>query len=737
MKRKKISFLAITFTLLFAQSVQIYAQKKPIELKEIWASRVFSPEMAFGIQPLSDANHYAVIDKEALNTYDFQSGQLVRSIVKLNELRVDGAEKPLEFRSYELSTDETKILFPTETEPIYRHSTRSYYYIYDIAKKTLIPLSANGKQQLATFSPDGTMIAFARDNNIFVKVLASGEEKQITFDGKQNEIINGSTDWVYEEEFSFTKAFFWSGDSKKIAYYRFDESNVKEFQMTYYNDLYPEQYRYKYPKAGEQNSEISIKIWNVFSNETINVDLGNKKDIYIPRIAWTQDANLLSVQRLNRHQNHFELLLANASNGKSKVLYEETNKYYVDITDDLTFLPDGKHFVISSEKDGFNHLYLYDLTGKIVRQLTTGNYDITKFYGYDKKNKKIYYQSSEISPLERHVFTTDLKGKKKQLTTRSGHNNATFSSGFNYFINVHSSIITPPFITVNSNNGTEIRILKDNSKLKETLSNYSLGQTSFFSFSDSNIVMPDGKQVSLNGYQILPPHFDVNRKYPVLIYIYGGPGSQTVNNAWGGSNYMWFQHLAQKGIIVVSVDNRGTGARGESFKKMTYKELGKYETEDLISTARYVSKLNYVDASNIGVFGWSYGGYMSSLGITKGADYFKAAIAVAPVTNWKYYDNIYTERFMQLPNENSSGYDNNSPINHVEKLKGSYLLIHGSGDDNVHYQNTMEMINALVKANKQFELMIYPNRNHGISGGNTRLHLYEMMTHFLERNLIR
>jgi len=737
MNKNSVLLKIFMITVLIIQQFAVQSQTKKIELKDIWASRTFSPELVHGMNPLQDGKTYSVIEDGGLNVYSFESGDLVSKLIEAKDLALENTEKSISLRSYIFNHDESKVLIPTETESIYRHSTRSFFYVYDLKSKKLEPLSENGKQQLATFSPDGTQVAFARENNIFIRDLINQTEKQITFDGKTNEIINGTTDWVYEEEFGFTQAFFWSGDSKKIAFYRFDESAVKEFQMTYYNGLYPEQYKYKYPKAGEDNSIVSIHVWDSNSDKTLKMNVGEESDIYLPRISWTQNPNILSIQRLNRHQNHFEILFSEANLGDTKLIYEEKSPYYIEITDNLTFLPDGKHFIISSEKDGYNHLYLYDLQGNLVKQLTSGNWDVTELYGYSPKNKKVYFQSAQDSPLERNIYAVDLKGKTEKISILSGQNSATFSSDYSFFVNTNSNINTPYYITVNNSRGKELRILKDNARLKEKMADYQFGKFSFFTINDPEIILPDGKQISLNCWQLLPPDFDPSKKYPVLVYVYGGPGSQTVNNSWGGANHLWFQMLAQKGIIIVSVDNRGTGSRGELFKKMTYKELGKYETEDLITTARYLASLKYVDENKIGVFGWSYGGYMSSLAITKGAEHYSTAIAVAPVTNWRYYDNIYTERYMQKPEENNEGYDQNSPINHVDKLKGNYLLIHGSGDDNVHYQNTMEMINALVDADKQFELMIYPNRNHGIHGGNTRMHLYEMMTNFLERSLLK
>lgn len=734
---RKLSLLIFINCFMTVVAFETFAQEKTLTLKDIWASRTFASENVYGINPMQDGNNFSTIENGDLNVYAYESGKLLYTLVKTTDLTLQGSDKPVALSDYTFSPDETKILIPTEAEMIYRHSVKSAFYIFDLKTKKLNALSEGGKQQLATFSPDGQKIAFARDNNLFLKDLLSGEEKAITTDGRWNEIINGTTDWVYEEEFSFTQAFFWSPDSKKIAFIRFDESQVKEFQMTYYGNLYPEQYKYKYPKAGEHNSIVQVKVFSLETGLTIEIDLGENADIYIPRIQWTRNPDILSIQRLNRHQNHLELLFANTRNAKTTLVYEEKSPFYVDITDDLHFLPDGKSFILTSELDGNNHIYQYDLNGKLVKQLTAGEWDVTKIYGYDPDSKQLFFQSAMNSPLDRGIYKVDLKGKIQVVSDAPGHNSAMFSSDFSYFLNTNTTINSPALITVHEGNGKLIRTLKDNASLKARLIEYNLPAFEFFKISDSSFKLPDGKVVDLNAWKLLPPDFDPTKKYPVLLYIYGGPGAQTVNNSWGGANGLWFQHLAQKGIIVVSVDNRGTGARGSLFKKMTYKELGKYETEDLIATARYLSQQDYVNPAKIGVFGWSYGGYMASLGITKGADYISTAIAVAPVTNWRYYDNIYTERYMQLPSENADGYDLNSPINHVDKLKGNFLLVHGSGDDNVHYQNTMEMINALVKANKQFDLMIYPNRNHGIYGGNTRLHLYEKMDNFLFEHLLQ
>ncbi len=707
-----------------------------LKFEDVFSRNQFSPKTVRGLIPMKDGNSFTMLTDSSINVYAYGSGEMIDILALKRDLIPNGEDHPITVNTYQLNNNETMMLIPTGTERRYRHSSKSDYYLYDLIYKDLFLLSDKGKQSLATFSPDNSMVGFVRDNNLFVKHLFTGFEQQITYNGKTNEIINGTTDWVYEEEFSFTKAFFWSPDSRKIAYYSFNEKEVKEFQMAYYNDLYPELHKYRYPKAGEDNSLVSIHVYHLDSDTTIKMGIETAQDGYIPRIKWTRNPNVLSIQLLNRHQNHLQIFLAEVETGTANLMYEERNPYYIDITDNLIFLPDSIHFLITSEMDGFNHIYQYSLDGKLVSQLTKGKWDVTSIYGFDEENKIIYYQSAEVSPLEKHIYRVDLNGNKLKLTTRKGTNTAKFSTNMHYFVNTNSTANSPPYITVNSADGQELRLLEDNQELIDKLRLFGFTTTEFFQLSDSSFRLPDGVQVNLNAYRILPPDFDQNRLYPVLIYVYGGPGSQTVNDSWGGTNRIWFQYLANQGIIVVSVDSRGTGSRGEQFKKMTYLQLGKYETEDLITTSKLLDKFEYIDGERIGVFGWSYGGYMSSLAITKGADHFKSAVAVAPVTSWRFYDNIYTERYMRTPIENTEGYDDNSPINYADKLKGEYLLIHGSADDNVHYQNTMEMAKALVRADKQFEMMIYPDRNHGMHGGNARYHLYKKVTDFLKRTLL-
>ena len=724
---KKILILLLISTSVFGQS------KKTFTLEDVFKKGTFSTKGMRGLRSMQDGNTYLSVETDektkvryvAKNNY--LDGKLNSILFKETDLVYKGDTLPI---STNFNDNETKILIPVGEEAIYRRSSKANYFVYDLLSKKITEVSAKGKQLFATFSPDGNSVAFVRDNNLFVKNLLNGEEKQLTSDGKNNEVINGRSDWVYEEEFSFAQAFYWSPDGKKIAFYKFNEKEVPEFSMTMFDGLYPTEYKYKYPKPGEKNAIVSIHVYDLASSNTKTVGIGTESDQYIPRIRWTQDANTVCVLRMNRHQNKVEYLLANASTGTTNTMMTETDKYYVDIEkEQLTFLNNGKQFINVSEKDGFNHIYLYDLSGKQIAQITKGAWEVTDIYGIDQKNGLVYYQSSESSPLQRDVYVIGLNGKgKRKISTQAGTNTASFSTTFNYYILANSSAKSPSYVSLHTNKGAVIRVLEDNAKAKAKFAEYQLSPTEFFSLTTS-------EGVNLNGYMIKPADFDPNKKYPVFMYVYGGPGSQNVVDSWGASRNMWFNYLAQKGYIIACVDNRGTGLRGAEFKKMTYQNLGHYETIDQIEAAKWLAKQSYVDGSRIGIWGWSYGGYMSSLCITKGADTFKMAIAVAPVTTWRYYDSIYTERYLRTPQENAKGYDENSPINFADKLKGKFLLIHGTADDNVHFQNSVMFSEALIQANKSFEQAYYPNKNHGIFGGNTTIQLYTKMTDFILNNL--
>lgn len=715
----------ILVLLLAVYSFSAVSQDKNITLEDIWQDYVFYPSSIQGLNSMNDGIHFSKISKndkdQFLNKYSFETGELIDSITNSIDLGFNIGD-------YSFSENEEKIVFATETESIYRYSSRSIFYVLDLNSKKVNKVS-NDKVMYASLSPNGKKIAFVKENNLFIKDLESNKITQVTKDGKNNQILNGVSDWVYEEEFSLVESFFWSPQSDKIAYYKFDESKVAQFSMDFFKqDLYPTQYEFKYPKAGEDNSEVSIYVYSL-KNKT-NKEIHFEKNFeYIPRLGWTNNENILYAITLNRLQNELDFYLVNTKTNQTRILFSESDKYYIDIHDNTTFLDDKENFIWTSEKSGFNHLYLISLENGSSKQITKGDFEVSSYHGLNKETNRLFYSSTEDGAINRSVYSIASDGTNKQkLSTGLGVHNPTFSNGMKYYINNFSDANSAPYISLNNNKGKLIRVLEDNEKLHTTMNEYQISKKEFFSFETS-------EKVNLNGWMIKPYDFDENKKYPVFMFLYGGPGSQQVMNSFGWFNYYWYQHLAQQGYIVVCVDNRGTGGRGSEFKKMTYQQLGKYETEDQIEANKYLRNLSYVDSSRIGIQGWSYGGYMSSLAITKGADYFKMAIAVAPVTNWRYYDNIYTERYMRTPQENASGYDDNSPINHVEKLKGKYLLIHGTGDDNVHVQNTYEMTSALVKANKQFDLFVYPDKNHGIYGGNTRLHLYQMMTDYILNNL--
>lgn len=683
------------------------------------------------LQSLKNTNQYTVLNADRqsrsmqIDLYDFATLKKVSTLIDTKSHR----ELSGGIDSYTFDASEKMMLLACNTNQIFRHSFTADYYLYDIANKKLKKLF-DFQIQEPTFSPDGKKIAYAKENNLYVYDLASATSTPITTDGQKNSIINGITDWVYEEEFAFVKAFDWSADSKKVAYIRFDESQVPEFSMSMFGkELYPMMQTFKYPKAGEKNALVSLHIYDVNANAVKDINLGKYNDFYIARMKWTNDANTLSAQVLNRHQNNLDLLFIDGNSGVAKVVLNEKDKAYVDVTDNLTFLKDNS-FIWTSEKDGFNHIYLYDKTGKLKNQITKGKWEVTNYYGLDEKTNTVFYQSVENGSINRDVYKISLDGKNKvRLSQFTGTNTATFSPNFQYYINTFSSASQPTTYTLNDAKlEKQVQVIENNENLAAKLKSYDLPAKEFF-------VLKTSKGNELNAWMIKPKDFDPAKKYPVFMYQYSGPGSQQVNNEWNSTDDYWFMMLSQQGYIVACVDGRGTGFKGADFKKVTQLQLGKYEVEDQIDAAKVIGNYAFVDKARIGIFGWSYGGFMASNCIMKGNDVFKMAIAVAPVTNWRFYDSVYTERYMTTPQENASGYDDNSPINHVDKLKGKFLLIHGSGDDNVHVQNSMQMMEALIQANKQFDSQIYPDNNHGIYGGKTRVQLYTKMTNFIKENL--
>lgn len=722
----------IGILLLLSVPFQLFSQQKTIDFGDFLQKGTFVSHTVKGIKPMKDGEHFAqALDGKKIIKYNYKTGEAIETIFDVQQIK---DSKMLDFSDFELSKDETKILFTTNMKRIYRRSFTATCYVWNKVTKELLPVSDKGDQQGATMSPDGERVAFVRDNNIYIKNLKFGSESQATFDGVKNKIINGIPDWVYEEEFGFNKAVWWSPDSKFLAYIRFDETNVPEYHLTFFAGekpeypeyaLYPGEKVYKYPKAGEKNSQVSVRIYEIRSKATITADLGKETDIYVPRLIWTPSANDLAIMKVNRRQNRLELMYANPFTGDTRVVFTEKNEKYIEDNyyDAFCFLDDGK-FVVLSEKSGWSHLYLNDKNGNEIMPLTTGNFDVTAFYGFDSAKKIYYYQAAAESPLRREIYfvSADLK-KKGKLSQQTGTNKAEFGQGFKYFIQYFSSKDIPEMVTVNDISGKQIRTLEDNAALRNKIGQFTLPVKEFFTFKT-----PEG--IELNGYMIKPLDFEASKKYPVLITQYSGPNSQQVTDSWGRGPG-WNEFLASKGLLVVCVDPRGTGCRGENFRKSTYLQMGKYESDDMIETAKYLGSLPYVNKSKISIFGWSYGGFMTCLTLAKAGTLFYSGIAVAPVTNWRFYDSVYTERYMRMPKENPDGYDENSPIKLASGIKGKLLIIHGLADDNVHAQNTFEFTEKMVQQGVPFDMAIYTNRDHGISGGNTSVHLYRKMTDFL------
>lgn len=704
-----------------------YSQKRDIALTDIWASGTFYPKTISGFESMNAGKSYSVLEQNAeefsvINAYDYVSGDKTKEIINAKD--VFRGDK-IGFDDYHFNDDQTIILLYYNSKAIYRHSTVGDFRVFDLVGN--IQMGKGEGVRYPTLSPMGDKVAYVKDNDLYILDLVKSKTKRITKDGAYNSVINGAVDWVYEEEFGMSKGFEWNADGTKLAYYRFDESAVKQWQMTTYGNLYPDIYKFKYPKAGEANSVVDVYIADAIKGKCKKIELGSENDQYLPRIQWTKDPDVLSVQRLNRLQNKWELLMVTGTAVEPAL--EETSKYYVDITDDIYYLKDGKHMIVSSESSGYKHLYFHKVDGPQIYQITKGSWEVDNVLAIDQANELIYFTSTEVGPTERHIYSIDFQGEdKKQLTTEEGWHTAAFSQDCSVALHSYTSATKPHVYTIKDKAWETLRVVEDNADFIARNSTFNMGEIAFDKLEVNG--------VELNYYMIKPANFNDSTTYPMLMHVYGGPGSQTVKNSFGYSNYYWHQMLANKhGVIVVSVDNRGTGAKGEEFKKMTYEQLGKYETEDQIAAAKVLGELSYIDATRVGIWGWSYGGYMSSLALAKGNEIFKMAIAIAPVTNWRFYDNIYTERYMGLPKDNAAGYDDNSPINFVKDIKGKYLIVHGTGDDNVHFENSVMMVDELIKNNISFDSEFYPNKNHGIYGGYTRLHLYNKMTNFVLENL--
>ena len=736
-------FRPILICCLIFCSLNLAAQdKKSVSLEDIFKSSQFAAQPGDSYAWMKNDLFYSSLEpNEAglleLVRYEVKSGKKESVIIKAEELidpKVKDADslakKQIEISDYFFSEDESKVVLSGLFKPRYRHSYSQQVWVFDIKTRKLSLIKNGTSVFIPTLSPDGSKIAYVFDNNLYYTNLSDLKETQVTTDGKWNAVINGLPDWVYEEEFSFDRAYEWSADGKKIAFIKFDESRVKLFSMEMYGTLYPTKYEYKYPKAGEENALVKVMVYNVTSGEMLESDIGKETDIYIPRIHWTNDPDKLIVFRMNRLQNQLDLISIDGKTGKNMgYLYQEKSEKFIEITDNYAFLKNGSQWIWSSDKDGYTHLYLMDISGKLINQVTKGNWDVTAFLGADEKRQIVYFQSTKEGSEQKHIYSVSFDGKNmKQLTIETGTHDATFSSACSYYLLNSSSCASVPQARLFSADGKMIRVLQDNKKLETNLAGFRISVPEFFTFTTS-------ENVELKGWMIKPQDFDPQKKYPVLMYVYGGPGAQTVVNQWSGRNYLWFQYLASQGYIIASVDNRGTGGRGAAFRPSTYKQMGKLETLDQIESAKYFGSLSYVDSKRIGIWGWSYGGYMSALCITKGAEVFKCAISVAPVTTWRYYDSIYSERYLQTPQLNPEGYDENSPVKFAGKIKGKYLLVHGTADDNVHFQNSIDFSDALIKANVDFDEMFYPNRNHGIYGNNASFHLYSKMSRFILNNL--
>ena len=729
------------FVLLFSMMTLLTgASAQKVTLKDV-ADGTYRAQNIYGLKPMLDGEHYTQIssDKKRIVKYSFKTGKEVGTIFDVTTARNVELKS---FDGYIMSPDESLILIQTETKPIYRRSFTAVYYIYNVKNRTLEPLSDNGPQQVPLFSPDSHQIAFVRDNNIYlVKLLFGNSESQVTKDGEYNKVINGIPDWVYEEEFAFNRAFDFSADSKMIAYIRFDESQVPMYSFQWYKGLapekkeyatYPGSYDYKYPKSGVVNSKVSVHTFDIKSRVTRKMALPIDSDGYVPRIQFTSDPEKLAILTLNRHQNRLDLYMANPRSTVCEVIIRDESEQYIkeQTYSDIKFYPE--HIVMMSERDGYNHLYLYTIGGNLVKQITKGEFEVKDFLGWNQNANEFYYTSNEESPLRTAVYKIDGKGKKTKLSTRVGTNSALFSTNMMYYINTFSNIHTPTLITLNNNKGKELVTLLDNKRLKEQAAGLNLPQKEFFTFTTS-------QGVELNGWMMKPANFDPNKKYPVIMHQYSGPGSQQVLDRWGigsfGDGGMFEAYMCDKGYIMVCVDGRGTGGRGAAFEKCTYLSIGVKEAADQAEAARYLGTLSYIDGNRIGIWGWSYGGYNTLMSMSEGSGAFKAGVAIAAPTDWRFYDTVYTERFMRTPKENGEGYNASSAINRVDQLQGKLLLIHGSADDNVHFQNFMEYNEALIQADKYFETQIYTNRNHGISGGNTRNHLMNRVAGFFLNNL--
>ncbi|MBR1789945.1 MAG: S9 family peptidase [Bacteroidaceae bacterium] len=737
MKRLITTVLAVLTAFCTHPSVALAGEN--LNLKDLCNGQYYAKRI-YGVNPLADGEQYSQLstDSKQILTYSFRTGE--QTSVLFDVATAKGKTKLQRVDGYLMSPDEQNILIQTETTPIYRRSKTAVYYIYNVRNKTLVPLSDGGPQECPVWSPDGNMVAFVRDNNIYlVKLLFNNSESQVTKDGERNKVINGKPDWVNEEEFVTDQSLTFNADNSMLCWIRYDESEVPMFSFPWYKGLspekeeyrtYPGSYEYKYPMAGEKNSTVSVHSYDIKSHRTQTLQVPLDKDGYIPRIFMTSDPTKLAVVTLNRHQDRMDIYMANPRSTEARLAVRDEVEHYIgeNAYGQILFYEGG--FAMTSERNGWNHIYQYDLNGSLRRQVTQGETVVTDFYGYDPKTQTFYYAATDGSPLRRAVFKTDAKGRVTKLSQQAGTNAATFSTSFKYFMNVYSNLQTPPVTTLCDATGKTLKTLIDNQELVQKLASKNLGKKEFFTFTTKN-------GTELNGYMVKPFNFDASKQYPVIMFQYSGPGSQQVLDSWQTGNMggcLYEQYLGQLGFISVCVDGRGTGGRGAAFEKQTYLHLGQLESEDQVETALYLGTLPYVNKSKIGIWGWSYGGFCTLMSMSEGRPVFAAGVSVAPVTSYRYYDSVYTERFMRTPKENPDGYGVNA-ISRASQLSGSLLVCHGLADDNVHFRNTAEYTEALVQADKDFKMLTYTNRNHSIFGGNTRYHLFRQITRWFEKEL--
>src|SRR5690242_5202871 len=697
----------------------------------IWGSHEFTSDLV-DLSWMKDGKAYTTLDEDASGNTDLYRVDAVTGakqlLVRGADLVPPGGRHPVAIEEYRFSGDESKLLVFTNSARVWRQNTKGTFFVWDLAARRLIPVSAQtGYQQFAKLSPDGRRVAFVRDNNIYVTDLASGAETALTRDGGDN-VINGTSDWVYEEELDLRDAFRWSPDGSRIAFWRLDQTAIRPFYLQDFDSLYAPLVPVRYPKSGTANSEVKIGVVELATGRTAWIDLGADRDIYVAAMDFTGAPDEIWLTRLNRHQNRLDLLLADARTGAARVIMTDSDSAWVD-ANQPRWIGGGKQFLFVSEREGYDQVYLFDRDGSLVRRVTPGGWDVFEVLGADEQAKVLYFTGAIDGPLTRQLMRVGLDGKNlRRVSTEPGTHSAAFTPTFTIYLDTYSRAGVPPVQTLRRADGSLVRTVADNAALRDKVQALGLNRPEFMT-----VETPDG--VALNAWLIKPKGFDAARKYPLLMTVYGGPGSQTVTDSWGGPNYLWHQMLAQDGYLVASVDNRGTGGRGAKFMKMTYLHLGRYEAADQIAAARWFARQPFVSADRIGIWGWSYGGYMSSRTMFLGAGVFKAALVVAPVTDWRFYDTIYTERYMRTPQENAAGYDESAPLAYADSLRGSFLLVHGTGDDNVHFQNSVRLVERLEAANKQFDMRIYPGRTHSISGGNTRENLYGLFTAWLKAHL--